>query len=619
MIKAFAVLGGLSVFISVHGQNVVPRAGQTGPPMLMGTSVMGPSENLLVKALGFSHLQTDSDHLTVNEPEPGHWDWSAADAGFAAAQQAGLKWQYFPHYHWPPAWYRKSAKFVPSMGLRSGRKLAAMSIWSPDVVPWFEHCYGALAQHYNRGQIYAIYVGIHGDFGETIFPMGWHPDEAKRFGANGTGEADFWCGDAYAREDFRERMRHKYHTLAGLNAAWGTHFADVSQIDFPPAACNGGADFMSTAERRRHWLDFIQWYDDSMTRYTGEVCKIARHYFPKALLQIPIGGGSENVVYGQDSSALPKVAGRYGVHVRSTHGGYMPFAKGYAAMVKRIATASKLYGVPHWLEPPSNITPEGEVARIMEALSCGNYGFWDWGANPVSASNVFRTYANFFTREKPVVDVALFFPTSDSRLHPEIDFPRQLQGEGMLLRDALDFDMMDEELINDKGLKNYRALVWVQGRFIEEKTLKKIAAWVKRGGVLVFRKATPPVTVEGKTEPGQSLIEAATQSVDVKGGRATRHGKGWVIVCDGDDTTFNQLVRNVTYNLSKLDPAKKDALNVDSDWDGVYATLLSNGEAILYNATTATIHKTMGGAAIDLPPKSLRSVMARVEHHGGTD
>ncbi len=59
-----------------------------------------------------------------------------------------------------------------------------------------------------------------------------------------------------------------------------------------------------------------------MTKFTGEVCRIARHYFPDTLLELPVGGGSENVMYGQDTTALPKIARQYGVHIRSTHGGY---------------------------------------------------------------------------------------------------------------------------------------------------------------------------------------------------------------------------------------------------------------------------------------------------------
>jgi hypothetical protein len=624
--------------------------------MLLGTSVMDEQNNQLVKSLGFSHAQTDSDHLTVNEPAPGRWDWTSADAGLATMQKAGMKWQYFPHFHWPPEWYRKSAKFVPSIGLRSKRRLAAMSLWSPDIVPWFDHGYAALAQHYGRGndKVYAIYLGIHGDFGETIFPFGWHPDEKKYFGESGTGLADFWCGDDHARDDFRRFIRGRYRTVSKLNAAWATQVKDFGQVEYPPTASDATTGIPGTPQGRRYWLDFLEWYYGSMTRFTGEVCRIARHYFPETLLELPVGGGGENVMYGQDTTALPKVGRPYGVHIRSTHGGYAPFPQGYAAMIKRIATPCKVYGVPHWLEPPSTITPEGEVSRIMEALSCGNFGFWDWGQNPVSAASVFRAYASYFTQEKPLVDVALFFPTTDHRLRPGRNFPPRLQAVGAQLRDVMDFDIVDEELIADDALKLYRVLVWVEGNYIEERTLKTLAVWIKKGGVLVWWGGEAPQTVEGKTRFSSTLLGLTQTSSSQKGGLleikhpdflrhlaahagnrpgvtvsgihksalvlatvesrpaiwAMPHRKGWVIAAAGiGQTSFNELVRDVAYNLSRLDTTKTDALEVDTDWDGVYATLLAGNEVILHNFNSEARTNNVGGAPIILPPKSLRSVL----------
>lgn len=636
----------------------ITRAGQPGPPMLLGTSVMDARSNALVKSIGFSHSQTDSNHLIVNEPEPGRWDWTDADKGLAAAHEAGLKWQYFPHFHWPPEWYRKTAKFVPCTGLRSHRKLACMSLWSPDIVPYFDHGYAALAEHYGRGndKLYAIYLGIHGDFGETIFPMGFHPDEKKYFGENGVGMPDFWCGDDHAKNDFSRYVKEKYRSVANLSTVWGTEFASLEAVDYPPAAYNESAEPPGTPQQRRYWLDFVQWYFDSMTKFTGEVCRIARHYFPKSLLEIPVGGGMEKLVFGQDTTALPKVAWKYGVHVRSTHGGYLPFPQGYAAMIKRIATPSKAYGAPHWLEPPSAITAEGEVGRIMEALSCGNFGFWDWGENPVHHADVFRAYARFFTREKPVVDVALFFPTTNHRLNRNDEFPKRLQEVGIKLRDVMDFDMVDEELIEDVGLNPCRALVWIEGQFAEAKTLQALTTWVERGGVLVHLGGDPPQTVEGDsttgarllgltpnmgTQPGGPLaVKNATflrhvaARTDLRAGAtssgvsekasvlatvedrpaiwAMPHGKGWVIVqAGGDQATFMELVRDAVYNLSKLDPTKADALEVDTDWDGVYSTLLANGEVILYNFTAEPRTKTVFGTSLTLPPNSLRSVLVK--------
>jgi len=624
--------------------------------MLLGTSVMSEQNNLLVKSLGFSHAQTDSDHLTVNEPAPGRWDWTNADAGLAAMQQAGMKWQYFPHFHWAPEWYQNTDRFVPSVGLRSKRRLAAISIWSPDIVPWFDHGYAALAQHYGHGtnKLYAIYLGIHGDFGETIFPMGWHPDEPKRFGKNGTALPDFWCGDVFARAAFRRFARSKYRTLHRLNSTWGTQFAQFEQVTYPPAASDPTVRIPGTSQGRRYWLDFMEWYCGSMTRFTGEVCRIARHYFPEALLELPVGGGSENLMYGQDTTALPKIARQYGVHIRSTHGGYAPFPQGYAAMIKRIATPCKVYGVPHWLEPPGAITPEGEVSRIMEAVSCGNYGFWDWGQNPVSAANVFREYANYLTREKPVVDAALFFPTTAHRLSLTNGFPPLLEAVGARLRDVMDFDVVDEELVADDALKLYRVLVWVEGNCVEERTLTVLAGWIRKGGVLVWWGKEVPQTVEGVTKLSSALLGLTPRSswqaggaleiqnaaflrhlnlhagsragatvsdlhpgTVVLGGVEKRpaiwgvpHGKGWVIAAaDLDQASFNELVRDTAYNLSRLDATKADATEVDTGFDGVYATLLANGEVLLYNSNSEARTNRVHGATVILPPKSLRSVL----------
>ena len=644
----------------------VKRAGRPGEPMMLGTSVMNDVQNRLVLSLGFRLSQTDSDHLTVNETSPGVWDWREADAGLEACRRAGLKWQYFPHYHWPPEWYRKSDRFVPCMGLRSGRKLACMSLWSPDIVPWFEHCYAALAEHYGSGddKVAAIYLGIHGDFGEAIFPLGFHPGEKDRFGPEGTGLGDFWCGAEPDREDFRRFVREKHKTIEKLNGAWGTEFAAFETVGYPQAAYGRSEDVTSTPQLRRQWLDFIEWYFASMTRFTGEVCRIARKHFPKSILVLPLGGGAETLFYGQDNTALPKIAKQWNVHIRSTHGGYLPFAENYATMNRRIATASKLYGVPFWTEPPGNITPEGEVSRFAESLSCASWGFWDWGSNPVGAADAFRQYAAFLTREKPVVDVALLFPTTHYRLHWTDAYPPRLRAVGADLRDVMDYDILDEPLIADGALKGYRVLVWIEGEMAEAATLERLAKWVEGGGVLVRLGAGAVQTVEGawplSTEflglTPQSAVHAgdpaalrardepflrhvatglqstsdgwagpladrarllATNAADEPAAWAAPRGKGWVIVWAGSgqdkqaNRTFCDLVRDAVYNLSALDPTKRDAREVDADWDGVYATLLPSGEAILLNPSAEERTKTVGGAQVTLPPTSLRSVAAR--------
>jgi hypothetical protein len=647
-----------------------PRAGRPGWPMMLGTSVMGAAQNRLVKSLGFSLSQTDSDHLTVNETEPGVWDWSAADAGLEACRKAGLQWQYFPHFHWPPEWYRETDRFVPATGLRSGRKLACMSLWSRDFLPWFDHCYAALAEHYGTSPdaIAAVYLGIHGDFGETIFPMGFHPGEKERFGPEGTGLADFWCGAEPDRADFRRFARGTYYgELADLNRAWGTNFPSFDAVDFPPAAYGTDPDVTSTPQVRRRWLDFVRWYFDSMTRFTGEICKIARKRLPEAMLVLPLGGGAETLFYGQDNTALPRLAAELGVHIRSTHGGFQPFAENYATMNRRIATASQFYGAPFWMEPPGAITPEQEVSRFMESVSCESFGFWDWGSNPVAAADTFREYAAFLTRQETNVGVALFFPTTDYRLHWNTAYPPRLAALGARLRDVMDYDILDEMLIADGALRDYRVLLWLEGTFVEADTLARLQEWVESGGVLLKLGADPPQTVEGDLAPGRELLglAEATQLTKADGVSLTpRHERflrhtaqadpradtlatglaaaawpllgtptgeaawavpheyrgpqplnGWVIVWAGADdgeaatATFCELARDTVYCLSRLDRNELDALEVDRAWDGVYATYFHTGEVFLLNPSSEERTVEVGRQTVTLPPVSLRSIL----------
>ena len=96
------------------------------------------------------------------------------------------------------------------------------------------------------------------------------------------------------------------------------------------------------------------------------------------------------------------------------------------------------------------------------------------------------------------------------------------------------------------------------------------------------------------------------------------HGKGWVIAAATiDRATFDELVRDTAYNLSRLDTTKGDALEVDTDWDGVYATLLAGNEVILHNLNPEARTKNVGGTKVTLPPKSLRSVLFRRANPAG--
>lgn len=639
----------------------VARGGKPGPRMALSTSLGGEAQNHIVHRLGFTRAQTDSDHLSANESEPGIWKWEF-DGDRDSCLQAKLDWQYFPHYHWGAEWYRQQDRFVPLTGLRTGRKLACISLWSPDLPRWLTENYDALAAHYaNAAPPPALYLGVYGDYGEPIFPMGWNEQEKQAFGETGTGRPDFWCGDPYAKRDFQRYALEKYRSLRAVNAAWRTAFAAEADVDYPPAAFDADAKIVLPQERRR-WLDFIEWYDQGMTRLAERVCQLARQRFGKSQLALPIGGGSEDLFFGQDVTALVKVAVRWHVQVRSTHGGYKPFAENYPRMIKRVSTACRFYHAEQCLEPPGRLGADREVSRVMEDLSCGAAEHWDWAYNVLEQRSVYQEYAAFFTCESPRVEAALFFPTTSHRLQRKENYPQVMASVGERLRDVMDYDVVDEPLIADGALDGFNVLIWPEGAVLEAATLDRMARWVESGGVIVKAGGGPIEDVEGARTAGDHLLGLTADSSLVAQGAADAKllepaflghlaklgavgvsavarglpptdralvstalgsgawvrelGRGAVIVWAGpatqaDQAPFCELARDALYGRSKLAARFGDAPEVDSAADGVYTTLLSSGEALLYNSTSEPRSVMVGKNKVALPPNSIRSILAQ--------
>ena len=103
------------------------------------------------------------------------------------------------------------------------------------LVRWVLQRTGRTLWNRRRYDFRPVPSAFHGDFGEPIFPMGWNHDEARRFGDNGSGALDFWCGDPSAREDFRNFARQRYRDVAHLNAAWKTNFPALADVTAFPA------------------------------------------------------------------------------------------------------------------------------------------------------------------------------------------------------------------------------------------------------------------------------------------------------------------------------------------------------------------------------------------------
>jgi hypothetical protein len=152
------------------------------------------------------------------------------------------------------------------------------------------------------------------------------------------------------------------------------------------------------------------------------------------------------------------------------------------------------------------------------------------------------------------------------------------------LRDILDYDVVDERLIDDGALRDYKLLIWPFGTRVEARSLETIRAWVERGGTLLVRDVSAVCTVEGKPI-------------------ALPAGKGRVVDGGGSLERLANLVRTRDRRMTGLPP-------VDARQDGVLASLFDDGILLFNrngNAVSVELAMPAGRWDVDYPglPRSI--------------
>lgn len=599
-------------------ENPYTRLRKPGERMILSSSVPASQDIPLLASAGFTLLQSDSPPLGTNEIAPGVWDFHRQDTDLRLVRSYGLDWCYFPRFAFPPPWYAKEIPFTRMMCLEHQRSVEAFSPWEPKFATFVSRGFQSLAEKYgsrsNSAQnLDALYLGIHGDYGEAGLPVGarlavpgQREEWEKRFG-NLHNHIGWWCADPLARASFRESMLRKYGDLDILNAAWKTRFGKPDEITYPSGPIDGS---------RRRWLDYVHWYLESVAQMAEMVCQNARRAFPRTPMMLPLGFADENPRSGADISLLVKIAAQQRVDVRSTHGGFKPFAQNQATMLGRIASACRFYNAQLWTESPGRITPEQQIGRIFAAASLGCKGYFDWADNIPTSRDIYYRYGRYLKVSQPIVDVAMFYPTTSQLLQPSLGYLPTFEKGCTDIRDVLNYDIVDERMINDGVLNRYRLLVMWEGPVIEANTLAKIREWVQAGGVLVAYDFGKIETVEGDRSWFSDLFGYAGRltpasvarrplpdnryetSIDFSRLRtnwARPYGKGWTVYFPATRRQlegYYEVVRYLTYHLSDLDPSKNDAIAVDNAWDGVYATLFTD-RVLYYNSGPATLNRTI--------------------------
>lgn len=475
--------------------NPYTRPRSIGDRMLLSSTVASRTDMDILRGAGFTLFQTDSDHQSTEQIAPNQWSWNAASAAQKSVAGMGLDWSYFAHGAFPPAWYRQTVPFTRLQCLEHGQPVEAFSLWEPKWAEFLDAEYTAFAKQFG-GKVRAVEVGIHGDYGEAGTMQGGRVEtpgqrEAwqERFG-NLHDHLGFWVNDPLARADFRRMAQQKYSTLDALNLAWKRGYKSFEEVTYPEKP---------RAEARLEWLDYIAWYRDSIGNAVKLNLTAARKALPDTLLMLPVGFLDEDIRGGNDNSLLPKIAAPFRVAVRSNHSALRAFGDNAAGLMGRVGSACRFYDVPLWVEPPSNLTPAQESERMFEAVSQGAVGLFDWADSAVANRDVYYRNARYLRVEKPIVDVAMFYPARAQILRPEQNYAPLFYQACRQLRDAVNFDVVDDRMVDDGCLSRYRVLCLWEGMICTPETLDKIRAWVNEGGVLVSYDFGKPATFAGDT------------------------------------------------------------------------------------------------------------------------
>ncbi len=574
------------------------------------------------------------------EKERGKWDFSLYQDNAARLRKAGIRYNIFAWLHFPPKWYHDNPDFVRYRCLEHDEPLDQMSLWAPATRRIYEEFYKQLGQAMG-GDIAFVRLAMPSEYGEIGYPCGmtnWLVPQPHV-------HAGFWCGDPCARQSFREFAIKRYRTVAALNAAWGTSFASAEQIALPSVAPDAVAKLRLPEERAaRLWrLDFQDWYNQSQTDFLVWAAGAVRRGLPgypaklgagdlrtRKEIIASLGYGAESPGYGNDQSRHVKAMKDAGLSAQT------PGDIGYFA-TRRVSTACALYGVPYYTEPPGDVNRNREVQRIWMDASNGSQVYFDYPQNLDGARDVFARYKEHLVGQRSIASLALLLPSTTLSLHPEWGWPPYLHGFSDVLRDAADFEVVDERLIADGALKRFviRILVLADTEYLPAATLRSLAAWVRSGGVLVALQAAPIRAIDGSDAAWQALAPQsppADWTTDLAGAwkRGSRRvGKGAVLALPGGPERIRDhaaVVARLNTDLASVLRGAANAAQIDPAFDGVLSTLFRD-RILYFNPTDQAITKAVAlraddfaGAApkpeklaftLDLAPHSIASVPLR--------
>ncbi len=426
----------------------------------------------------------------------GGFDWDRFDSQVREIQKAGLQWVPFlligPKYA-APEWWLSDPRHKGLVCLEHHKETPIESIWNPAFRVQITRIVHAFAEHYRPwGVIQSIQPGICGDYGEAIMPVqgNWPGDYHTHMG--------YWCGDAFAVADFRRVMQEKYGTIEALNAAWRTRYVGFEEVS--PVLPH-------KAPSRTARYDQTRWYKDAMTDFAEFWVATCRAAFPDTPIYL-CTGGVEEPEQASDFAAQAKMCAKYQAGLRLTNENSNFFDNYFFTALTH--AACEQYGAYLGLEPAGFITAEGVCARMFGSAVYGNRQMMYYYGNifregmPVGESAYderserFMQYLPLLHEDKTVCDTAFFWPGAVGSFGGGI--PDGIHPFVIMLRRLTTVKPVNEQMIADGALSQYKLLVIPPTAFTDRDTLHRICEYVKGGGKVLALGRTADIELEAVEE-----------------------------------------------------------------------------------------------------------------------
>lgn len=552
----------------------------------------------LAKALGFNAIESYVRWNFV-EPEPGRFDWSLYDAVVDEVQRRGLKW--FPllivgSAYTLPNWFAESPENIGFECLEHGLTNPIQSIWSPYHKKHVTRFLQAFGEHYEpKGCLQGVRLGPSGNYGESQYPAGGN------WGFKGEPmhiHIGMWCGDAYAQEDFRRFLRSRYATIEELNAAWAAAYRDFEDVrPMLPEQC--------LSKRQR--IDLYTWYTDSMSEWCEWWAVEARRAMPNTPIYQSAGGWGAAEI-GTDYSAQTRSMRRIAGGIRLTNELDSFHQCCYATRLA--ATAARLYGVPLGFEPAMGHTARGVAGRLFNCITNNGAHFFTYHGNIFSQQTAVETWLAHYSlldaRGAPLVETAVYYPQTMNFLSH--DTFRFLNAWGFNpyareIRNHVEIDYLDDRLIQDGFLPRYKALIFVWGEYVEQRTLEEIDRWLRAGGAVIF-----PYFLNmqlASVEDDTTIFRRWTRG-DVGAGRFFRY-----VGDDEPPSRYAAYVRSILLRLPTLSDATRTAIELHQP-DKVFISVREDGSLFALNFSdepARLAHERI--EPVELAPYSIRHIPLR--------